>query len=155
MAFLTLLLAGCGTSPSTRINESAQQAGLNNAKRLQAAQAQAREQRFLDELRAASNAEHDGLADDKVIAKAKASMSALMTNPTAVRFQNVTVDTTQGFRIICGEVSAKNSAGADVGFQAFYWVSDYLSGIERAIGPDSSVRETQEALDTQTACASQ
>lgn len=74
-------------------------------------------------LAGASRGHHAAPNPDAIlIAKAKIAVAANLKDPSSVQFRNIhVVPSTLNSRKVCGDINAKNSYGAYVGFEEFVY----------------------------------
>ncbi len=61
----------------------------------------------------------EGNSEREAVRQALHSLAAGLKDPDSAKFRNVAIKKYEGLRIVCGEVNAKNSYGAYVGFKKF------------------------------------
>lgn len=57
--------------------------------------------------------------EEKTMTATQDTVRRLMKDPDSVKFQNLRIAYYDGGKVVCGEVNAKNSYGADVGYKKF------------------------------------
>lgn len=81
--------------------------------------------------------ETQAMRDANLVEYQKKKVSELLKNPSSAQFRNVSAASTEsGGRVVCGEVSGKNSFGAYTGFQRFVSAGDF-SVIESEVTSDT------------------
>lgn len=103
VSVLSLTLAACSLTTPVASSENAANRSVAIAKAMATA----------------GKAAQERLGEQKLIESAKQAAAYDLKDPSSAQFRNVRLVSYSDGRVVCGEINAKNSYGAYVGFSAF------------------------------------